>query len=71
MYSKNHLGLAKILNSCLILCNGDVAVEKSFIKKLLKNKHQNLVMVDQFKKDIRVNESILRNNIIIDIDKNI
>ena len=68
MYSA-HLGLAKILNSCLILCNGDVAVEKSFIKKLLKNKHQDLVMVDQIKKDAESMKVRLRNNIIIDIDK--
>ena len=68
MYSA-HLGLAKIPNSCLILCNGDVVVEKGFIKKLLKNKFQDLVMVDQIKKDTESMKVRLRNNIIIDIDK--
>ena len=68
MYSA-HLAIKEIDHSNIILCNGDVVVEKQMVKKLLSNKYKNLVMVDRNKHDEESMKIKLNNNRIIDIDK--
>ena len=68
MYSA-HLALKEMGHSNLILCNGDVVVEKQVVKKLLSNTYKDLVMVDSNKHDEEAMKIRLVNNRIIDIDK--
>jgi HAD superfamily hydrolase (TIGR01450 family) len=68
MYSA-HLAIKEIGPTSVVLCNGDVVVEKPMVKKLLSNKHKDLVMVDRNKHDEESMKIKLNNNRIIDIDK--
>lgn len=68
MYSAQ-LALNKLRYNGVILCNGDVVVEKGAIKKLLNNKNPDLIMVDQNRQDEESMKVKLNRNYVVDIDK--
>ena len=68
MYSA-YLALKKVKNSSVVLCNGDVVVEKEMVKRLLENNFENLIMVDRNRIDEEAMKVRIQNNYIIDIDK--
>ena len=68
MYSA-YLALKKVKNSSIVLCNGDVVVEKKMVKKLLDNNFDNLIMVDHDRIDEEAMKVRIKNKYIVDIDK--